>query len=64
MISLSDAQLQTVMDAARAIDPERRDIFLQRCAAMLKMRRRFTDGDVVEVTRLALCGLVHETAAA
>jgi hypothetical protein len=62
MISLSDAQLQTVMQAAAGIDPERRDIFLQRCAAMLKLRGRFTDSDVADVTRLALCGLSHHHA--
>jgi hypothetical protein len=38
---------------------ERRDIFLQRCGAMLRMRGRFTDADVAEVTRLAMAGLVQ-----
>jgi hypothetical protein len=63
MISLSDHQLRIVMDAAAAIMPERRDTFLQRCGAMLKLRGRFTDADVQDVVGLALCGLVHQPAA-
>ena len=62
MVSLSDHQLKTVMDAAIALGPERRDIFLQRVGAMLNMRGRFSDGDVQDVVGLALCGLVHQTA--
>jgi hypothetical protein len=30
---------------------------------MLRMRGRFSDGDVQDVTQLALCGLVHQPAA-
>ena len=63
MLALTDQQLRIVMESAAGIDPERRDIFLQRCAAMLKMRGRFSDSDVIEVTRLALCGLVQHSAA-
>ena len=37
------------MDAARTVPVERRDIFLQRVGAMLRMRGRFTDGDVADV---------------
>ena len=59
MLSLSDHQLQIVMLAAQPLDPEHRDIFLQRCGAMLKTRGRFTDADVHDVTALALCGLVR-----
>ena len=62
MVSLSDPQLKTVMDAAAALAPERRSVFLERCGAMLRMRRRFTDGDVADVAQLALCGLVQQTA--
>ena len=62
MISLSDSQLETIMTAAAGIDPERRTVFLERCAAMLKLRGRFTDGDVADVARLALCGLVQHSA--
>ena len=59
MISLSDSQLQIVMTAAASLQPERRDIYLQRVGAMLKLRHRFTDRDVSEVAGLALCGLDH-----
>ena len=41
MIALTDPQLKIVMDAAIALAPERRDIFLQRVGAMLNMRGRF-----------------------
>ena len=62
MVSLTDFQLKAVMDAAHALPVERRDIFLQRCGAMLRMRGRFTDDDVRQVAELALCGLAHRTA--
>jgi hypothetical protein len=43
------------MDAARALPVEKRDVYLQRIAAMLNMRGcgRFTDSDLVEVYWLA-----------
>ena len=59
MLSLSDNQLEIVVSAARAVAPERRDIFSERIAAMLKLRRRFDDRDVNEVTALALRGLIQ-----
>lgn len=59
MISLSDQQLDVVMTAARGLALERRSVFLERVAAMLKLRRRFDDADVAEVTALALCGLIQ-----
>ena len=62
MLSLSDNQLEIVVSAARAVAPERRDIFLQRIAAMLKLRGRFDDTDIAEVTALALRGLVQQAA--
>lgn len=40
MIALSDAQLQTVMRTAHLLPVEKRDLYLQRIAAMLKLRRR------------------------
>ena len=43
---------------------DRRDVYLQRIEAMLKLRRRFDDRDVAEVAALAACGLVHRTDAA
>ena len=58
MISLTDSQPQTVMDAGARLEPERRDIFLRRVGAMLRVRGRFTDTDVA---RLAMAGLIHTT---
>jgi hypothetical protein len=64
MIALTDSQLKAVMDAARTLPVEKRDVYLNRIAAMLALRGRgFGDGDVHEVTVLALCGLVHTDAA-
>jgi hypothetical protein len=64
MIGLTDSQLQVVMRAARSISVEKRDIFLQRIAAMLALRGRgrFTDTDVADVAQLALAGLIQTAA--
>ena len=59
MLSLSDRQLQTVMETAANIDADRRTIFLERVGAILKLRGRFNDADVQEISKLAACGLVH-----
>jgi hypothetical protein len=59
MIALTDQQLQTIMATAADIAPERRDVFLQRVAAMLRLRRPFDDSDVDEIAKLATAGLVH-----
>jgi hypothetical protein len=64
MVSLTDDQLQTVLNAAAAVPVERRDAFLQRVGAMLKLKGRFTDGDLSDVVSLARVGLVHHTDAA
>ena len=64
MPGLTDSQLDIVMDAARAVPVERRSVFLERTAAMLRLRRPFTDDDVADVVRLALCGLVQTPTAA
>ena len=63
MISLSDQQLTIVMSAARSLEPERRSIFLERVGAMLRLRGRFNDDDVVQVAQLAMAGLVQQPAA-
>jgi hypothetical protein len=64
MIGLTDYQLKIVMDAARMLPVEKRDVFLQRIAAMLALRDygRFTDTDVADVAQLAPAGLVQKTA--
>jgi hypothetical protein len=59
MVSLSDSQLAIVTDVARTVPVERRDIFLQRCGAMLKLRGRFSDDDLRQVVELAAFGLVQ-----
>ena len=56
--ALTDHQLKTVMAAAANIKPERRDVYLQRVEAMLKVRGIFDDSDVRDVAQLALCVLL------
>jgi hypothetical protein len=65
MFGLTDAQLKIVMDVANRVPVERRSVFLERTAAMLRMRGygHFSDSDVSDVAQLALCGLVHTDAA-
>ena len=62
MLGLTDSQLATVMDAARTLPVEKRDVYLQRIAAMLTMRGRghFNDSDVSDVAKLALTGLAQQ----
>ena len=66
MLGLTDNQLRTIMDAAAAVPIEKRDLYLQRIAAMLVFRGgghgRFNDADVADVTTLAIAGLVQQTA--
>ena len=64
MLGLTDNQLRTVMDAAAAVPIEKRDLYLQRIAAMLTVRGRghFNDADVADVTTLAIAGLIQQTA--
>jgi hypothetical protein len=61
MIGLTDTQFKIVMNAARLLPVEKRDIFLQRIAAMLALRGRgrFTDTDVADVAQLATAGLIQ-----
>lgn len=65
MLGLTDNQLRIVMDAARVLPVKKRDLYLQRIAAMLAVRGRghFNDADVSDVARLALTGLAHQPAA-
>ena len=65
MISLNDVQLKLVMASASHVPIEKRSQFLERIAAMLTLRGRgyFTDYDVGAAVKLALVGLVHESAA-
>jgi hypothetical protein len=52
MTALTDQQLATIRTAASSLDPERRDLYLQRVAAMLRVRGRFDDGDLIQVVAL------------
>jgi hypothetical protein len=47
------------MATAGSLAPERRDIFLQRVGAMLRMRHRFTDADVADEAKLTIVGLIQ-----
>lgn len=69
--SLTDSQLQAVMTAANALEPDKRCTLLERVAAQLRHLSRIsrappTDADVDAALRLALNGLMQappETAA-
>jgi hypothetical protein len=65
MVSLSDPQLKIITTAASAVPVDRRSVFLERIAAMLRMRGygHFTNSDVSDVAKLALTGLTHQPAA-
>ena len=63
-VLLSDSQLQTVMVAARSLEPgEKRTLFLERLGALLFLRGQFADSDVDAAVQSALKGLVQEPAA-
>jgi hypothetical protein len=60
---LNAHQRKFVMDTARLMPVEKRDLYLRRLAAMLRLRGgHFADADVAEIVRLAGCGLIHRTA--
>ncbi|MGC2824417.1 MAG: hypothetical protein WA322_09305 [Pseudolabrys sp.] len=65
MISLNDAQLKIVMAAASHVPHEKRSQFLERIAAMLRLRGRghFNDADVNDAVARALSGMTHQPAA-
>ena len=64
MLALSDSQLQAIWHAAHGLPPEKRDIFLERMVAWLQFRGgRFIDRDLNDAVRLALRGLIQESAA-
>jgi hypothetical protein len=60
MLALNDAQLATVMLAARDLPDEKRRTFLERVSARLDMRRaRISDTDLDKTIQAALRGLAH-----
>ena len=64
MLALSDTQLAVVMTAAGGLPVEKRALFLERVAAWLQLRGRFTDADLDDAVRTALGGLVQVISAA
>jgi len=64
MFALSDSQLRSIWNAANGVPREKRGIFLERIVAWLQFRDgRFIDRDLDDAVRLALRGLVHQSAA-
>jgi len=64
MFALSDSQLRTIWDAADSLPAKKRGIFLERIVAWLQFRGgRFIDRDFDDAVRLALRGLILESAA-
>jgi hypothetical protein len=62
--ALKGQQLQTVIAAAEKLPPEKRTVFLQRVAGRLQLRGfHFTDDDLDAAVRLALQGLIQNSAA-
>jgi len=64
MFALSDSQLRTIWNAAHGLPAEKRGVYLERMTAWLQFRGgRFIDRDLDDAVRLALWGLIHESAA-
>jgi hypothetical protein len=62
MLALTDDQLAMVMVAAGGLPVEKRGPFLERVAARLAPRGRFTDADLNEAVRVALRELIQSAA--
>ena len=61
---LKGSQLQTLIAAAEKLPPEKRATFLDRIRGRLQLRGfHFTDDDLDAAVRLALQGLVQNSAA-
>jgi hypothetical protein len=64
MFALSDSQLRIIWDAAAGLSAKKRGVFFERIVAWLQFRGgRFIDRDFDDAVRLALRGLIHESAA-
>jgi hypothetical protein len=64
MYALSDSQLRTIRNAADGLPAEKHGIFFERIVAWLQFRGgRFIDRDLDDAVRLALRGLIQESAA-
>ncbi len=64
MLALSDSQLRTIWNVVDGLPAEKRGIYLERIVAWLQFRDgRFIERDLDDAVRLALRGLIHESAA-
>jgi hypothetical protein len=61
-LGLTDHQMKLVMDRAAILPVEKRDVFLKRIAAQLKLKWKFDDAAVAEAVSAAIMGLIHEVA--
>jgi hypothetical protein len=63
MFALSDSQFRTIWNAADGLPAIKRGVFIERIVAWLQFRGgRFIDRDLDGAVRLALRGLIHESA--
>jgi len=62
MIGLSDNQLEIIMSTAEPLADETCQEFLGRVAAALQVRGQINDDDVSAAVRLALRGVIHNSA--
>jgi hypothetical protein len=64
MFALSVSQLRIIWNAADGLPAQKRGVFLERIVTWLRFRGgRFVDRDFDDAVRLALRGLIHESAA-
>ena len=64
MFALSDSQLRTIWNAVDGLPAQKRGVYLKRMIAWLDFRSgRFIDRDLDDAVRLALRGLIQESAA-
>jgi hypothetical protein len=64
MFALTDSQLRTIWNAADGLPAQKRGVYLERMIAWLDFRSgRFIDRDLDDAVRLALRGLIQESAA-
>ncbi len=62
MIRLSDSQLEIIMSTAELLAEETCQEFLERVAAVLQVHGQINDDDVSAAVKLALRGLIHNSA--
>jgi hypothetical protein len=64
MFALSDSQLRAIWNAVDGLPAQKRGVYLERMIAWLQFRDgRFVDRDLDDAVRLALRGLIQESAA-